>query len=636
MNDNKPVFSISQGNPEIMGAVKKGSGVNFAMRVPDGAEASLILTDSSGKEVLQEIPLSPSERTGEVSAVFAEGKNILSAGYYYIISGSKVMDPYARMISDGVCRFVRGTFAWENDKKPEIPLENLMIYKLHVRGFTKQKNSGVREKGTFKGVERKLPYISEMGFNAVEFMPMYEWDSALKIQSYSVSHAGEEEFPMPGNYWGYAENNFYFAPKQEFSHTHDSVSEVKSLIKSLHAAGMEGIMEFYIPPAAGPMYVISALRYWKMEYHIDGFHLIGCGIPVQLIVSDPLLCGTKLFFENTDEERLYGGRTPFVKSIINYNDGFMITGRRFLKGDEGMTAALADYIRKNPDKTGTVNYMANVNGFTLMDCVSYDWKHNEKNGENNQDGSSVNFSWNCGMEGATRKSSVSVLRMKQIRNALSYVFLSSGIPLLLAGDEFGNSQEGNNNAYFSDNPVGWVSWNEFKKNRGIRDFLIQLTAFRKAHPILHPSRELRGTDYKSLGFPDISYHDTKAWYCSYENASRSLGVMYCGLYAKKEDGTADDFIYTAYNSYWEDHTFALPTLPADMQWYRVMDTDAKQEEGFFSEKKAIFLENQREFPLSPRSAGILIAKKNAAAGKVAKRVKLNERAGTLKNHNKTS
>ena len=193
MNDNKPVFSISQGNPEIMGAVKKGSGVNFAMRVPDGAEASLILTDSSGKEVLQEIPLSPSERTGEVSAVFAEGKNILSAGYYYIISGSKVMDPYARMISDGVCRFVRGTFAWENDKKPEIPLENLMIYKLHVRGFTKQKNSGVREKGTFKGVERKLPYISEMGFNAVEFMPMYEWDSALKIQSYSVSHAGEEE-----------------------------------------------------------------------------------------------------------------------------------------------------------------------------------------------------------------------------------------------------------------------------------------------------------------------------------------------------------------------------------------------------------------------------------------------------------
>ena len=225
---------------------------------------------------------------------------------------------------------------------------------------------------------------------------------------------------------------------------------------------------------------------------------------------------------------------------------------------------------------GCVNYIANVNGFTLADLVMYNEKHNDENGENNFDGSAENFSWNCGVEGPTKKKSIINLRKKQIRNALSYVFLSQGIPLLYAGDEFGNSQGGNNNAYASDDPTGWVNWSGMRRNRDLRAFVMELIRFRKAHPILRNRFPYRGTDYRNTGCPDISFHDTRAWFTEQDPKVRSVAAMYNPRYSEGTGG-ADEYLYIAYNTFWEPHTFALPVLPDGRKWQKALET-ARDEE----------------------------------------------------------
>ena len=624
------VKGCKRGNPERVGAEILPGGLNFSFNIPDEEKAELVLTDAAGKNIISEIELPPEERTGDVSAVFVETEDADKIGYYYRVGGKKQLDPFARRISKGICFPAADEFDWAGDKPPDIPFSELNIYKCHVRGFTKQTNSGVKEKGTFLGAVQKIPYIQELGFNAVEFMPMYEWDDEIKVQSLMMAHTVRNRPEMPRNYWGYAVNNYYFAPKQAFSHAEDSVNEVKTMVRSFHEAGIECIMEFYVPKEADTASVIRAVRFWKIEYHIDGFHFVGSSVPMSLLVRDPLLSRTKMFFEKVDAGWLFGSGIPKFRNIIEYNDAFLVTVRQFLKGDEGQTEGFENVIRRNPPTNGIVNYAANTNGFTLMDAVSYDWKHNEENGEDNSDGTAFNYSWNCGVEGATRKSAVMQLRKKQIRNALSYVFLSAGIPLLLAGDEFGNSQGGNNNAYSCDNAVGWVDWNEMRKNSDLTDFLRKLTAFRKRHPILHGAKELRGTDYRSYGFPDISFHDTKAWFCPNDRHSRSIAAMYCGLYAKREDGSADDFIYIAFNAHWEKHSFALPTLPHGMGWFRAMETDAKPGEEFTQGADEDLIPDQREYILAPRSVGVLTGK---LAGDLLKK---NEHHRTSEDDNKTS
>ena len=230
--------------------------------------------------------------------------------------------------------------------------------------------------------------------------------------------------------------------------------------------------------------------------------------------------------------------------------------------------------------------MADTGGFTLLDSVSYDWKHNEANGEGNQDGTAFNYSWNCGVEGPSRKKNVRQLRLRQLRNALLYVFLAQGIPMLRAGDEGLNTQGGNNNAYASDDAVGWVDWNTGRDVEALRAFVRTLTAFRKKHRILHMPSELKGMDYKSLGYPDISFHDSKAWVCSFENVTRTLAVLLAGLYTQTESGECDDFFYAAYNAYWEPHKFALPQLPRDFAWYPAIDTSKALGVEFFDENAA--------------------------------------------------
>ena len=572
-------YKVSAGDPLMSGTYETAKGLNFAVRVPDDLPATLVLTSEDGSREEQVIDLPVGERCGEMASVTLSGRHTSPIAYYYTIDGKRVIDPCARRIVGDVCYTDPGRFNWGDDAAPGIPLSDMIIYKLHVRGFTMSKGSGVLAKGTFRGLAQKIPYLRELGINAVELMPVYEWSDELK------GRPGRELKDMPKkNYWGYAEKNCYFAPKQLFSSKEDSVTEFKRTVKALHEAGIEVILEMYFPGDADRLTALSALHFWKMVYHVDGFHVIGAGVPKEALAQDPLLARTKLFFDWIDIGRVYQGKAPKTRHIAICNGYYQSEARRFLKGDAGVSEAFRMTQRANPATHAVVHYVANVDGFTLADAVSYNARHNEDNGENGADGTSDNNSWNCGVEGRTRKLPVIELREKQIKNALAYVLLSQGVPLIYAGDEFGNTQGGNNNAYASDNAVGWVSWRLAKRNKSITEFVKSLIAFRKEHGILHTEQELRGNDYRGYGIPDVSWHDTKAWYTDQSAESRSYAVMYNGAYAKKSDGSSDDIIYVCYNAHWECHTFALPQLPSGMLWKTLFSTDEagllKAREGF--------------------------------------------------------
>ena len=572
-------YKVSAGDPLMSGTYETAKGLNFSVRVPDDLPATLVLTSEDGSREEQVIDLPVGERCGEMASVTLSGRHTSPIAYYYTIDGKRVIDPCARRIVGDVCYTDPGRFNWGDDAAPGIPLSDMIIYKLHVRGFTMSKGSGVLAKGTFRGLAQKIPYLRELGINAVELMPVYEWSDELK------GRPGRELKDMPKkNYWGYAEKNCYFAPKQLFSSKEDSVTEFKRTVKALHEAGIEVILEMYFPGDADRLTALSALHFWKMVYHVDGFHVIGAGVPKEALAQDPLLARTKLFFDWIDIGRVYQGKAPKTRHIAICNGYYQSEARRFLKGDAGVSEAFRMTQRANPATHAVVHYVANVDGFTLADAVSYNARHNEDNGENGADGTSDNNSWNCGVEGRTRKLPVIELREKQIKNALAYVLLSQGVPLIYAGDEFGNTQGGNNNAYASDNAVGWVSWRLAKRNKSITEFVKSLIAFRKEHGILHTEQELRGNDYRGYGIPDVSWHDTKAWYTDQSAESRSYAVMYNGAYAKKSDGSSDDIIYVCYNAHWECHTFALPQLPSGMFWKTLFSTDEagllKAREGF--------------------------------------------------------
>lgn len=572
-------YKVSAGDPLMSGTYETAKGLNFSVRVPDDLPATLVLTSEDGSREEQVIDLPVGERCGEMASVTLSGRHTSPIAYYYTIDGKRVIDPCARRIVGDVCYTDPGRFNWGDDAAPGIPLSDMIIYKLHVRGFTMSKGSGVLAKGTFRGLAQKIPYLRELGINAVELMPVYEWSDELK------GRPGRELKDMPKkNYWGYAEKNCYFAPKQLFSSKEDSVTEFKRTVKALHEAGIEVILEMYFPGDADRLTALSALHFWKMVYHVDGFHVIGAGVPKEALAQDPLLARTKLFFDWIDIGRVYQGIAPKTRHIAICNGYYQSEARRFLKGDAGVSEAFRMTQRANPATHAVVHYVANVDGFTLADAVSYNARHNEDNGENGADGTSDNNSWNCGVEGRTRKLPVIELREKQIKNALAYVLLSQGVPLIYAGDEFGNTQGGNNNAYASDNVVGWVSWRLAKRNKSITEFVKSLITFRKEHGILHTEQELRGNDYRGYGIPDVSWHDTKAWYTDQSAESRSYAVMYNGAYAKKSDGSSDDIIYVCYNAHWECHTFALPQLPSGMLWKTLFSTDEagllKAREGF--------------------------------------------------------
>ena len=484
-----------------LGVTQEADGVRILVQ-GRAKEVCLLLYRPGEKTPCEEISFDPKYRMGDVWELALDRTDFASFEYNFMIDGKIVTDPNARVITGRekwadrkrAGKPVRGRilseeFDWEDDVNPETPYAETILYKLHVRGFTAHASSGVSARGTYAGVVEKIPYLKDLGITAVELMPVTEFDEIMMSASGSGFHDAKPEPTGYLNYWGYGPSYLYAVKSAYASHGEMSAEcEFKTLVKELHKAGIECIPEIYFTGKELPGEILSVLRYWAEEYHVDGFHL--SGFPdLSLAAEDPFLRRTKLFAENWNEVMNRRPKQGYItpgdgvvsveeKNLAEYNMQFMEDMRRFLKGDEGILSAFEFRNRRNPAEYAVINYMANTNGFTLMDAVSYDRKHNEKNGEENRDGSDYNYSWNCGAEGPTRKKKIVELRKQLLKNAYLLLFLSQGVPLLMAGDEFGNSQDGNNNAYCQDNAVSWLNWKLLETHKDQVDFVKRLIAFR--------------------------------------------------------------------------------------------------------------------------------------------------------------
>lgn len=610
---------VKKGNYQRLGVTKEEDGINFAVAVAGSHEVKLVLYKKGSPHIAQEIPFPKEHLIGDILAIKVCGLRWSEYEYNYWSDGQIFQDPYAQLIvgrehfgeavslEDGDtirCGFAFETYDWMEDTNPQIPYQEIISYQLHVRGFTRHNGSKIRHKGTFMGLQEKIPYLRELGINQVKLMPAYEFDEIKKLHAQmSMSYEMRQEEMPRVNYWGYEAGN-YFAPKKSYGASKDVIREFKDLVRTMHANGMEVIMEFYFPNQINPRLIMDCLTFWVTNYHIDGFHILADQVLCNMLAKDPLLSRTKIMAVYFPTEEFYS-EPPFpeYENLAECNDGFLIDIRRFLKGDEDQLNQFTYRIRRNPAGRGIINYITNHDGFTLMDLVSYDEKHNEANGEQNRDGSSYNYSWNCGVEGKSRKKKILDLRMKQIKNAFLLLLLSQGTPMLLAGDEIGNSQEGNNNPYCQDNEISWVDWNLNKKNQEILQFVKDVIAFRKRHKILHMPYELRVMDTVSCGYPDVSYHGSRAWYGAFEHTNRQVGVMYCGFYAGE-----DIFLYTAYNMHWVEHEFALPHLPENLDWYTAIDTGKSDGNCVYEEGSEPLLEVQNIFTVLPRTIVVLIGR----------------------------
>lgn len=464
------------------------------------------------------------------------------------------------------------TYDWGEDVCPKVPYEESICYGMHVRGFTMHNSSGVKARGTFAGIGEKLEYLQQLGITAIELQPVYE---RIELESSEALPENRCEYRQPRepklNYWGYQEG-YYYAPKNNYAFGEDAGTELRDLVKALHSRKMEIILQFYFPDHVPTDEILNVLRYWSWSYHVDGFHLMGGSLQIHAIAADPALSDRKLWYYDFPTEQIYGyEKAPVYRNLASYNDGYQQEMRRFLKGDEGILQAAMQRMRCNPRQKGVINYLTDYAGFTMMDMVSYDRKHNEDNGENNRDGNDHNFSWNCGVEGTTRKRQILGLREKQFRNAFTLLMLSQGTPYFFMGDEFGRTQKGNNNPYCQDNAVTWVNWGDLDKKKELYNYVRELIRLRRGQGIFHLERECRLMDYRSFGSPDMSYHGSEAWRPGWEPYNRHIGILLNGAYDREEQ---EKYWYIAVNMHWESHDFALPRLPKGQIWRKELSTRA--------------------------------------------------------------
>lgn len=580
-----------QIKPYPLGAHCEGEGIRFSY-VSRKKDCGIILYDRKNGEEVERIPFEQENRIGNIYCAYVTKyrpseilyqfyeENQIVADERAVIFRGKELYGQERQEADLKAGFLTDAFDWQEDERPRIHYEDCIGYLLHVRGFTKHASSKVKPayRGTFRGVMEKIPYLWELGITTVELQPAYEFfeipSKAERFKELPYMAQAEDLNTLAApklNYWGY-KKGYYYVPKAAYASGEPTV-EFKELVRELHKHGMELVMQFYFPKEVSPMEIPDILRHWVTEYHVDGFHLMGENLPVDMIAADPMLSDTKLWYYSFNTEVLYQrDEKPDYCNLASYRDDYMYDMRKFLKGDENMVKSVMYHMRHIPEKAGRIHFLSNYFGLTLMDMVSYDRKHNEENGEENRDGNDYNCSWNCGEEGSSRKKKISALRLRQLKNALCMLLLSQSTPMIFMGDEFGNSQKGNNNPYCQDNTITWLDWKDLDRNAGLYSFWKQLVELRKTHPVLHQLREPKIMDYIACGYPDLSYHGQNAWRPQTENYSRCLGMMYCGKYAKVNHTRDDDFFYIAMNMHWEEHEFGLPKLPKGMKWEVLLNT----------------------------------------------------------------
>ena len=660
--DDYPTHEIDgikyrRGHLEPFGAtIVSDNAVNFSVFSKDATSCELLLYHKGEEEPYVVIPFLDEFRIGNVFAMIVYDFDYEETEYGYRMDGpfdpehglwfnkqKVLLDPYAKMISgretwgeepDWSRQFLhRGMvipedYDWEDDKPLETPLKDLVIYETHVRGFTMDESSGVKYKGTYRGLNEKISYLQELGVNCVELLPIFEFDEFEN--SRMVGNA------RLYNYWGYSTVGF-FAPKTGYAASGSlglAAEELKNVIKRFHKAGIEVILDvvfnhtaegnelgpyisfrgvdnrtYYLLTPEGYYYnysgcgntmncnnavvrnfILDCLRYWVSVYHIDGFRFDlasilsrdSQGVPMssppllEALAHDPILGKTKLIAEAWDAGGLYQvGSFPAWGRWAEWNGKYRDCLRRFVKGESECGPEMLVRIQGSPDLYANRNAEASINfitchdGFTLCDMVSFNDKHNEANGEENRDGANDNNSWNCGAEGATDDGEIRALRLRQIKNAVGLMLLSRGVPMILSGDEFCNSQGGNNNAYCQDNPISWLDWSSLEKHRSVFEFFKTLIAFRKAHPVLR--RKEFYTGMNSSGYPELSFHGEHAWNFDGLVPFHTFAFMYAETV--RDHGAEEDcFIYCGVNTHWESRTMELPVIPVGMSWHKVAYT----------------------------------------------------------------
>ncbi len=658
-------MKISRGNPLLFGATLTKDGVNFSISSQSASSCNLVLFKKNQKEPFIEIEFK--YRVGNVFSMVVNDFDVdikdIEYGYRFDNNTNIILDPYAKVISgNGIWNdksnlnnvfahrgvILSDDFNWEDDKALEIPLEDLIIYEMHLRGFTNHKSSNVKHKGSYLGVIEKIPYLKELGINAIELMPIFEFDELeyLRLNPNSKRLI---------NYWGYSTIGF-FAPKAGYSfEIGNQVNELKILIKELHKNGIEVILDvvfnhsaegddkngrvisfkgidtkiYYILDENGDYlnfsgcgntlncnhpivrkFVLDSLRYWVSEYHIDGFRfdlasILGRdtnGEPhpnpplLEALANDPILAKVKLIAEAWDAGGLYQvGNFPNYGRFAEWNGKYRDTIRKFLRGSYDSVSDLSQRIQGSPDlyyhrgPNASINFITSHDGFTLKDLFTYNHKQNFQNGENSLDGDNNNFSDNCGIEGETNNIKVNRLRVKKIKNALSILMISRGIPMLLMGDEMGRSQNGNNNAYCHDTPLTWLNWDLININSEIFRFSKLIIKFRNTHPVLRSEVHFKESD--------ISLHGVQAWESDLSGGSRTFAFMLCE--------NSRNYIYVAMNMHSEDLKFELPQIN-NINWYLAVNTVMQKGEDIFDIGEEKLLKNQNEFIVKESSIIILI------------------------------
>lgn len=582
--------------PVHLGAIVTGEYIEFTVQMKH-KECGVIL-HTKGDAI--KIPFTQECRMGNVYSGILVGissKDI--EGYQYYEQDSIFVDSYAKKVLGNECfgqdyekeksqerigAIVGEEFVWGEDRNPCYSYEDSIQYMLHVRGFTQHSSANVEANGTFQGIMEKIPYLLELGITTLEVMPCYEFEEVETLElmdsmAYALKHYKEEYVEQPKkklNCWGYKQA-YYFAPKRSYSYKEDCVLELKELIKQLHGVGIEFIMQVYFPKECTYQLIYDVLSYWMMEYHVDGFHVMGEAIPMEFLAKEPIFQDLKMMCDHVTYDAIAHG-PGFSNHIATYHGAFMKSARRFLKGEPESIGSFVEALKLRDNRIASIQYVSNYNEFTLHDMVSYDHKHNEDNGEGNEDGTYSNYSWNHGIEGVTDKKKILDLRKKQMKNIMAYLLLSQGTPMIMAGDEFAFSRKGNNNPYCHDNELLWLDWNGVHQNNELFTYSKSIIAFRKEHPIFHPSHSFKMVDTIGCGCPELSYHGEDAWKPNMGTASFCIGLLYSGAYQKKEIQEEKPDYYIAFNSHWQKHLLALPRLKNEYRWSVVMDTYEPVEE----------------------------------------------------------
>ncbi len=638
------------------GATALEIGVNFTVHTKDGTSCELLLFHNGEEEPYAVLPFPEEYKIGDVYAMIVFGLDVDQFEYAYRVDGpydpsrglifdrhAVLLDPYAHAVADqrqwGVSRrkgyhakVVPDTYDWGNARQSQKELADLVIYELHIRGFTRHDSSGVKHPGTFEGLKEKIPYLKELGINAVELMPIFEFDENLNSREVNGTKLLD--------YWGYNPVCFY-APNSSYSMAsddHGASWELKNMIRELHNNGIEVILDVVFNHTAegnekGPMFsfkgfdnrvyymltpdgnyynfsgcgntlncnhpivqqmILDCMRHWTINYRVDGFRfdlasILGRnedGTPMnnppllRSLAYDPVLSNVKLIAEAWDAGGMYQvGSFPASHRWAEWNGRYRDSIRSFLKGDSAESWTAARSITGSADLYGgmyegareeyagynsSVNFLTCHDGFTLYDLYSYNEKHNEANGWDNTDGACDNRSWNCGEEGPTDDPQVNRLRRQMIRNACAVLMCSRGSPMFFAGDEFGNTQFGNNNTYCQDNEVSWLDWNLLEKNRDQFEFFKFMIHYRMRHSIIR-----KRLPDAVCGMEPISVHDADADNTVLPEGALTFGICFAGY--DREKGR-DDMVYLAVNAYWEDVTITLPQIPGSGSWYLSVNT----------------------------------------------------------------